>query len=154
MHLLLGVSCKLLERNVFPQKEVGEFYNKNFINLDLIWKKEKVEILPENMELILILLYYLSMEMAKWFSKDGIYGCIRFSGMGKDVLNPENKIEKRIEKFHAGEKDPEFLLKLMKDVAKNDFAFGQKVSERYFQKRKLRIYQRRCWYSSLFYKKF
>ena len=55
--------------------------------------------------------------MAKWFSKGWdiwMYSGF-FSRNGKRCI-PDNKIEKRIEKFHAGEKDLEFLLKLMKDV--------------------------------------
>lgn len=126
--------CKLLERNVFPQKEVGEFYNKNFINsrFDMekgegrdIARKYGINSYPS--------LLFINGNGEVVFKGMGYMDISDFLEMGKDVLNPENKIEKRIEKFHAGEKDPEFLLKLMKDVAKNDFAFGQKISERYFQ---------------------
>jgi thioredoxin-related protein len=126
--------CKLLERNVFPQKEVGEFYNKNFINsrFDMekgegrdIARKYGINSYPS--------LLFINGNGEVVFKGMGYMDVSDFLGMGKDVLNPDNKIEKRIEKFHAGEKDLEFLLKLMKDVAKNDFAFGQKVSERYFQ---------------------
>ena len=74
----------------------------------MIWKKEKVEISPENMELILILLYYLSMEMASGFQRMGYMDVSDFLGMGKDVLNPDNKIEKRIEKIPRWRKDLSF----------------------------------------------
>lgn len=126
--------CKLLERNVFPQKEVGEFYNKNFINsrFDMekgegrdIARKYGINSYPS--------LLFLNGNGEVVFRGKGYMEVSGFLAMGKDVLNPENKIEKRIEKFYAGEKDPEFLIKLMKDVSGNDFSFAQKISERYFQ---------------------
>lgn len=126
--------CKLLERNVFPQKEVGEFYNKNFINsrFDMekgegrdIARKYGINSYPS--------LLFLNGNGEVVFKGKGYMESYQFLSMGKEVLDPENKIEKRIEKFHAGEKDPEFLIKLMKDISGNDFAFAQKVSERYFQ---------------------
>lgn len=126
--------CKLLERNVFPQKEVGEFYNKNFINsrFDMekgegrdIARKYGINSYPSFL--------FLNGNGEVVFKGKGYMEAHQFLSMGKEVLDPENKIEKRIEKFHAGEKDPEFLIKLMKDISGNDFAFAQKVSERYFQ---------------------
>ena len=31
--------CKMMARDIFPQKEVGDFFNANFINLNWIWKR-------------------------------------------------------------------------------------------------------------------
>ena len=97
--------CKLLERNVFPQKEVGEFYNKNFINsrFDMekgegrdIARKYGINSYPS--------LLFINGNGEVVFKGMGYMDVSDFLGMGKDVLNPDNKIEKRIEKFHAGEK--------------------------------------------------
>ena len=126
--------CKLLERNVFPVKEVGDYYNANFINsrFDMekgegrdIARKYGINSFPS--------LLFLNGNGEVVFKGLGYMEVSDFISMGKDVLDPENKLEKRIEKFHAGENNPEFLMKLMKDTSQNDFIFAQKVSERYFK---------------------
>lgn len=126
--------CKLLERNVFPVKEVGDYYNANFINsrFDMekgegrdIARKYGINSFPS--------LLFLNGNGEVVFKGLGYMEVSDFISMGKDVLDPENKLEKRIEKFHAGENNPEFLMKLMKDTSQNDFVFAQKVSERYFK---------------------
>ena len=33
--------CVQMSRNVFPQKEVGDFYNANFINLKINWESKQ-----------------------------------------------------------------------------------------------------------------
>ena len=126
--------CKLLERNVFPVKEVGDYYNANFINsrFDMekgegrdIARKYGINSFPS--------LLFLNGNGEVVFKGLGYMEVSDFISMGKDVLDPENKLEKRIEKFHAGENNPEFLMKLMKDTSQNDFVFAQKVSEKYFK---------------------
>lgn len=126
--------CKLLERNVFPVKEVGDYYNANFINsrFDMekgegrdIARKYGINSFPS--------LLFLNGNGEVVFKGLGYMEVSDFISMGKDVLDPENKLEKRIEKFHAGENNQEFLMKLMKDTSQNDFVFAQKVSERYFK---------------------
>lgn len=41
--------CKWLSKKVFPQKKVGDLFNKTMYPLSWIWKKERVLRLPKNM---------------------------------------------------------------------------------------------------------
>lgn len=126
--------CKLLERNIFPQKEVGEYYNKNFINARFDMEKGEGRDLARKYGVNTYpSLFFLNGNGEIVYKGTGYMNAPDFIGMGKAALDPENKLEKRIEKFHAGESDPEFLMKLLIDVSRNDFAFAQKVSERYFK---------------------
>lgn len=50
--------CKLLDKNVFPKKEVGDYFNANFLNLHIDMEKgEGIEI-AKNTAFILILHCY------------------------------------------------------------------------------------------------
>lgn len=126
--------CKLLERNVFPQKEVGDFYNKNFINSRFDMEKGEGRDIARKYGITSFpSLLFINGNGEVVYKGLGYLDAGDFIGMGKDALNPENKLEKRIEKFHEGENNPDFLMKLIKDVSRNDFGFAQKVSERYFK---------------------
>ena len=58
-----------------------------------------------------------------------------FRAIAKEAVNPENTLENKIAKFEAGEKDPEFLMGLIKNTYATDFSLAQKVATRYFQTR-------------------
>lgn len=43
--------CKLLKKNTFPNKEVGEYFNKNFVNITLDGEKEDGAMLAQKYQI-------------------------------------------------------------------------------------------------------
>lgn len=126
--------CKMLEKNVFTKQEVGTYYNSHFINARFDMEKGEGRDIARKYSITSYpSLLFLNGNGEVVYKGKGYMDVADFLGMGKDVLDPENSLEKRIEKFHGGESQPDFLMKLMKDVSNNDFEFAQKVSERYFK---------------------
>lgn len=126
--------CKLLEKNVFPKQEVGDFYNKNFINAHIdmekgegitLAKKYKIYSYPS--------LFFINGDGEVVYKTAGYIDATQFIEMGKAALNPENKLESKIAKFNAGETNPEFLMDLIKSTYTTDPELAKKASERYFK---------------------
>ncbi|MFC3161210.1 Thioredoxin [Chryseobacterium arachidis] len=125
--------CKLMVKNVFPQKPVGDYYNANFVNAKIdmekgegieIAKKYNVKAFPTylfvdgNGELVHRTLGYVE-------EKD-------FIQFAKDAGDPNKRLTALKQKFENGEKDPEFLKNLASLTIYNDAEFAGKVLERYF----------------------
>lgn len=125
--------CKLMVKNVFPQKAVGDYYNSNFVNAKIdmekgegvdLAKKYNVKAFPTylfidgNGEVVHRTLGYVE-------EKD-------FIQFAKDASDPAKRLGTLKQKFEAGEKDPEFLKNLAGLTMYNDAEFSAKVMERYF----------------------
>ena len=126
--------CKLLEKNVFPKQEVGDFYNKNFINSHVDMEKgEGIELAKKYKIYSYPSLFFINGDGEVVYKTAGYIDAKQFIEMGKAALNPENKLENKIAKFNAGESNPEFLMELIKSTYITDAEFAKKVSERYFK---------------------
>lgn len=125
--------CKLMAKNVFPQKNVGDYYNANFINAKIdmekgegidIAKKYNVKAFPTylfvdgNGELVHRTLGYVE-------EKD-------FIQFAKDAGDPSKRLGTLKKKFEDGEKDPAFLKNLAGLTMYSDSEFAARVLERYF----------------------
>lgn len=125
--------CKLMAKNVFPQKNVGDYYNANFINAKIdmekgegidIAKKYNVKAFPTylfvdgNGELVHRTLGYVE-------EKD-------FIQFAKDAGDPSKRLGTLKQKFEDGEKDPAFLKNLAGLTMYSDTEFAARVLERYF----------------------
>ncbi len=125
--------CKLMVKNVFPQKAVGDYYNSHFVNAKIdmekgegvdLAKKYNVKAFPTylfidgNGEVVHRTLGYVE-------END-------FIQFAKDAGDPAKRLGTLKQKFEAGEKDPEFLKNLAELTMYNDAEFAAKVMERYF----------------------
>jgi thioredoxin-related protein len=125
--------CKLMVKNVFPQKAVGDYYNSHFVNAKIdmekgegvdLAKKYNVKAFPTylfidgNGEVVHRTLGYVE-------END-------FIQFAKDAGDPGKRLGTLKQKFEAGEKDPEFLKNLAGLTIYNDAEFAGKVMERYF----------------------
>ncbi len=129
--------CKMLERNVFSQKEVGDYYNANFLNAHFDMEKgEGINLAQKYSVYSYPSLLFINGDGVVVYRTAGYLDPKDFISLGKTAINPENKLENKVLKFNAGEKDPEFLIDLIKSTYNNDFSFAKKVSERYFQNKK------------------
>jgi thioredoxin-related protein len=126
--------CKLMVKNVFPQKPVGDYYNAHFVNAKIdmekgegvdLAKKYNVKAFPTylfvdgNGEVVHRTLGYVE-------END-------FIQFAKDAGDPSKRIGTLKQKFEDGEKDPAFLKNLAELTMYSDAAFSTRVMERYFQ---------------------
>ena len=128
--------CKLLDKNVFPKKEVGDYFNANFLNLHIDMEKgEGIEIAKKYSIYSYPTLLFINGDGKVVYKAAGYMSPQELISIAKEAVNPENTLENKIVKFEAGEKDPEFLMGLIKNTYATDFSLAQKVATRYFQTR-------------------
>ncbi|MDN3692041.1 thioredoxin family protein [Chryseobacterium tructae] len=126
--------CKLMVKNIFPLKDVGDYYNSHFINAKIdmekgegidLAKKYNVKAFPTylfidgNGEAVHRTLGYVE-------EKD-------FIQFAKDAGDPNKRLTSLKQQFEKGEKDPSFLKNLTELTMYNDSEFSGKVLTRYFQ---------------------
>lgn len=102
--------CTWMSKNVFTDKEVGEYYNKNFINFKLNMEEGEGPQFAQkyNVTAYPTLIYFdptgepvhkiVSAKPSDAFISDG-----------KDALNPEKQVFSLKKKYDKGEKKPELL---------------------------------------------
>ena len=128
--------CKLLDQNVFPKNEVGDYFNANFLNLHIDMEKgEGIEIAKKYSIYSYPTLLFIDGDGKVVYKAAGYMSPQELISIAKEAVNPENTLENKIAKFEAGEKDPEFLMGLIKNTYATDFSLAQKVATRYFQTR-------------------
>ncbi|MXS72039.1 thioredoxin fold domain-containing protein [Flavobacteriaceae bacterium W22] len=125
--------CKMMERNVFPQKSVGDFYNKNFVNARIDMEKGEGREIAAKYGVRSYPTYLFLNGDGELVSQN--YGYMEesmFLAMAENIDSPSNKKGSLKERFAKGEKDPAFLVSIMKLNSNSDFDFAKKASERYF----------------------
>ncbi len=129
--------CKLMAKNIFPQKTVGDYYNSHFINAKIDMEKgEGIEIAKK----------YNVKAFPTYLFVDGngklvhrTLGYVEendFIQFAKDAGDPSKRLTALKQKFEDGEKDPEFLKNLASLTMYNDAEFAGRVMERYFSSKK------------------
>lgn len=129
--------CKMMERNVFPLPTVKEYYNANFINAHFDMEKgEGIEIAKKYGIRSYPSYLFLNGDGELVMQNYGYMGEKDFLAIGKEANNPKFAGASSKELFERGEKDPTFLLNMMRNNAQSDFELAKKVSERYFEVKK------------------
>ncbi|MBC7555931.1 MAG: thioredoxin fold domain-containing protein [Chryseobacterium sp.] len=129
--------CKLLEKNIFPQAAVRDFYNKTFINTHIDMEKgEGPAIAQKYMIRSYPSLLFINGDGEIIQKALGYMGEDDFLALGKEVGNPINATESPKALFEKGEKDPQFLETIIKNNANSDYDFAKKAAERYFEGKK------------------
>ncbi|MCJ8154929.1 thioredoxin family protein [Chryseobacterium sp. SSA4.19] len=129
--------CKMMERNVFTQKPVGDYYNSNFVNARFDMEKGEGREIAAKYGVRSYPTYLFLNGDGELVSQN--YGYMEgnmFLSMAQDINSPNNKKGSLKERFAKGEKDPEFLINIMKLNSSSDFDFAKKASERYFENKK------------------
>ena len=140
--------CQAMVKNIFPQREVGDFYNEHFICLKLqtdktakddeyvkAWHKEvndictkaKIKVLPTS-------LYYNPQGELVHIIPGGMPDAGRFVEAGKIALDENRQIFTCLKKYEAGERDVEFLYELSVNVLMlGDKVMARKVGNTFWQ---------------------
>lgn len=129
--------CKMMEKNVFTQKSVSDYYNTNFVNARFDMEKGEGRDIAAKYGVRSYPTYlFLNGEGELVLQNTGYMEGSLFVAMAQDINSPGNKKGSLKERFASGEKDPEFLINIMKLNSNTDYEFAKKASERYFENKK------------------
>lgn len=116
--------CKMLARNIFTQKEVGGFYNKNFVNLKVDMEKgEGPELAKKYNIKAYPTLLFINGDGEVVHTKLGAGGSANdFVELGKTACDPMKNDVATSNKYKSGVRSPEFIEPYMADLRrqKND----------------------------------
>ncbi|MCS3870883.1 thioredoxin-related protein [Chryseobacterium ginsenosidimutans] len=129
--------CKMMEKNTFTQKAVGDYFNANFVNARFDMEKGEGREIASKFGVRSYPTYLFLNGDGELVSQNyGYMDGSLFVSMAQDVNSPNNKKGSLKERFANGEKDSEFLINIMKLNSSSDFDFAKKASERYFENKK------------------
>ena len=107
--------CKFLAKEIFPQKEVGDFYNSHFINLTFDMEKgEGLKIREKYGVQAFPTLLFLNAEGEKVHMGLGSMPAFAFIDLGKAALDETRNLRGITAKMKAGDKSVQTLLLYLK----------------------------------------
>ncbi|MGL4363657.1 MAG: thioredoxin family protein [Bacteroidales bacterium] len=84
--------CKAMDRNVFSNKELGNFYNENFINLKIDWESAQGEALQDKYPLQAYpTMFYIDASGQRLMTAEGHQSVTQLIGRARTVLTKKNK---------------------------------------------------------------
>jgi len=128
--------CKMMDKNVFTQKSVGDYFNKNFVSSRIDMEKGEGREIAQKFAVRSYPTFLFLNGDGELVSQN--YGYMEpslFLSMAQEVNAGNSKEGSMRERFAKGEKSPEFLMNVMKLNSSSDFEFAKKASERYFANR-------------------
>jgi thioredoxin-related protein len=126
--------CKLMTLNVFPQQEVGDFYNANFINVKMDMEQgEGVSLAAKYNVAAYPTLLFINGDGALVHRVAGYHSPEQLLELGKKALDPSRTLSGMEARYNAGERNPEFLYEyvLARYEAMDDS--HRKVANEYFR---------------------
>jgi thioredoxin-related protein len=110
--------CKMMGRNVFPDAEVGSFYNTNFINVKMDMEKDEgIELARKYAVMAYPTLLFINAAGEVVHRVAGYHDVPGFLALGKTAINPEATMIGMDKKYAAGSRDPEFVVNYMASKA-------------------------------------
>lgn len=129
--------CKMMDKNVFSLKSVGDFYNKTFVNAKFDMEKGEGREIAAKYGVRSYPTYLFLNGDGTLISKNlGYMPESTFLELGKEAGAALSKLGGMRERFDKGEKDPEFLINIIKLNSETDYDFAKLASERYFKFKK------------------
>ena len=129
--------CKMMEKNIFTKKEVGDFYNRTFINTSFDMENGEGREIALKYGVRSYPTYLFINGDGQLISQNMGYMSEKvFLDLGKQASSAQNKFGALRERFEKGESDPEFLISIIKLHGTSDYEFAKKASERYFKNKK------------------
>lgn len=129
--------CKMMEKNIFPLPDVKDYYNANFINARFDMEKGEGRDLAVKYGIRSYPSFlFLNGDGEVVMKNLGYMGENDFLTIAKEANNPKFRTASNKDLFDKGEKDPDFLLNMMRLYVDSDYELAKKVSERYFDVKK------------------
>ena len=106
------VPCKKMDKQVFSQKIVGEFFEKNFISVKVNTEKEgKGKALQEKYEILFYPTFlFLEGDGSQVHRMAGYQSAPKLIDLGIVAMNPNNRLSSLKKRYDEGDRDSEFLL--------------------------------------------
>lgn len=124
--------CKLMVKNIFPLKPVGDYYNSNFINAKIDMEKgEGIELAKKYNVRAFPTYLFINGDGEEVHRTLGYVEEKDFIQFAMDAGDPNKRLTALKQKFEKGENDPEFLKNLAGLTIYNDADFAGRVLERY-----------------------
>ena len=102
--------CKKMDQQVFPQKMIGDFYNKNFINVKLDMEKGIGKELQQRYEVLFYPTFlFLTADGTLVHRIAGYQSAPKLLELGKTAIDPSKRLSAFEARYEKGERDPEFL---------------------------------------------
>ena len=102
--------CKMMSRDVFPQEEVGSYYNSNFINVKMDMEKGEGPQLARSFGVRAYpTLLFIDGNGDVVHRAVGYQTGEQLLSLGNKALDPSQRLSSMKKKFADGERDPEFL---------------------------------------------
>lgn len=125
--------CKLMVKNIFPLKPVGDYYNEHFVNAKIDMEKgEGIELAKKFNVKVFPTYLFINGDGEEVHRTIGYVEEKDFIQFAMDAGDPNKRLAALKQKFEKGEKDPAFLLNLANLTMYNDAVFSNKVIEQYF----------------------
>jgi thiol-disulfide isomerase/thioredoxin len=129
--------CKVLEKEIFPNDEVGDFYNKNFINYRFDAEKgEGIEFAKKYGVVSYPTFLYLNKESKILFTKSGVPTITELIDKGKEVLVSIanfKELTSYAESYELHKYDSDFVLEYARKLSENNLP-SQSVLDMYLSK--------------------
>ncbi|MDZ4682830.1 MAG: thioredoxin domain-containing protein [Saprospiraceae bacterium] len=102
--------CKMMSKNVFTDKEVGDYYNANFINVKMDMEKgEGIDLASKYAVRAYPTLLFIDGDGAIVHRAVGYHEASAFVELGKKAKDPSSRISGMKARFASGDRDPDFL---------------------------------------------
>ncbi len=130
------IPCKKMEKSIFTNDSVADFYNANFINARINaekgYGKELKKVYSINAYPTLI---FVDHEGKMAHRKIGGLNSKEFITLGKEAMNLEERLSRFNERYEQGERDSKFILEYLKKLKDTGINYD-KVIDEYFQTQK------------------
>ncbi|MDY0932731.1 thioredoxin family protein [Chryseobacterium sp. CFBP8996] len=125
--------CKLMVKNIFPLKPVGDYYNANFVNAKIDMEKgEGIDLAKKFNVKVFPTYLFINGDGEEVHRTIGYVEEKDFIQFAMDAGDPNKRLTTLKQKFEKGEKESAFLLNLAELTVYNDTDFSNRVLERYF----------------------
>src|SRR5690625_3184217 len=125
--------CKMMDRQVFPQPDVGEFFNENFINAKIDMEKGEGRDLQKQYKVTAFpTLLFINKEGELIHRAVGFQNPEKLINSGKIALRKNHNVADFEKRYEAGERDPDFVLELLKEMKKAEKS-TEKITLEYLQ---------------------
>ncbi|MEM1322621.1 MAG: thioredoxin family protein [Bacteroidota bacterium] len=102
--------CKKMSKEIFPQKAVGDFFNKNFINVKLDMEKGEGPTVAQQYDVMVYpTLLFLAADGTLVHRSAGYHNVDQFLELGNIALDPNRRLSAMDSRYASGDRSPEFL---------------------------------------------
>lgn len=111
--------CKMMDQQVFPQPEVGEFFNENFISAKIDMEKGEGRSIQQQYKVSAFpTLLFINKEGDLIYRAVGFQNPERLINSGKIALRKNHNVSEYEKRYEEGDRDPAFVLDFLRELKK------------------------------------